>query len=225
MTPLKQGRFNFNPNSIKEIRDRLSLSQEQLAQKLGLAKTAISRWEQGKVKPDAESLAALYSVAIENRIEPMFFKESESYSKQGRSRLVVAWDFQNLSFMWTEITDRSEWIKEELAKRFPTVNYRLYKVFASPFHTVATKELSKREWRIQEYSHDIDEELDSQSWSDCNQAPKETIFVLITRDGDFADLIEALRNKGVRVYLMSPENGNQNLIKTVGEKRWIPLPN
>ena len=79
-------------------------------------------------------------------------------------------------------------------------------------------------WRIQEYSHDIDEELDSQSWSDCNQSPKDTIFVLITRDGDFTGLIEDLRNKGVRVYLMAPKDSNQNLIKAIGEKRWISFP-
>ena len=110
MTPLKPGRFVFNPTSIKEVRDKLNLSQEQLAQKMGVPKTAVSRWEQGKVKPNAESLAAIYSVAIENRFEPMFFKETESDSKQGRSRLVVAvaWDFQNLSLMWNEIPEKSE---------------------------------------------------------------------------------------------------------------------
>lgn len=224
MTPLKPGRFTFNPNSIKEVRDKLNLSQEQLAQKMGVAKTAVSRWEQGKVKPDAESLAAIYSVAMENRFEPKFFKESESNSRQGRSRLIVAWDFQNLSLMWNEIPEKSEWIKKELTRRFPTTNYALYKVFASPFHSAATNVLSKTGWRVQEYSHDIDEELDSQSWSDCNQVPKDTIFVLITRDGDFTDLIEDLRNKGVRVYLMAPDNSNQNLIKAVGEKRRIPFP-
>ena len=225
MTPKIQGKFIFDPNSIKEMRNKLGLSQEQLAQKLGVAKTAISRWEKGKVTPDADSLANIYSVAKENRLEPVFFKERESYAKQGRSRLIVAWDFQNLPFMWNQITEKNDRIKNELARRFPTINYSLYKIFASPFHSAATNELSKVGWRVQEYSHDIDEELDSQSWSDCNQAPKNTIFVLITRDGDFTDLIEDLRNKGVRVYLMAPENSSQNLVKAVGEKRWIHFPN
>lgn len=224
MAPLKQGRFVFNPESISKIRNKLGLTQEQLAQKLGVAKTAISRWEKGIVKPDADSLAAIYSVAIVNRIEPMFFKEAESHSKQGRSRLVVAWDFQNLSIAWHEVAEKGNWIKWELVKRFPTISYSLYKVFASPLYSAATDELSKIGWRKQEYSHDIDEELDSQSWSDCNQDPKDTIFVIITRDGDFVDLLQDLKVKGVRVYLMAPENSSQRLIEAVGKKGWIRLP-
>ena len=221
MAALKHGRFVFNRSSIKEVRDKLELSQEQLAQKLGIAKTAVSRWEKGPTKPDADALAAIYSVAFENGIEPSFFKPSDT--KQGRSRLIVAWDFQNLALLWNEIPKTSEWIKKELAKRFPSVSYNLYKVFASPFHSSATNVLSNEGWRVREYSHDIDEELDSQSWSDCNQALLDTIFVLISRDGDFVDLIQDLRKKGVRVYLIAPENSSQRLIETVGKRRWIPF--
>ncbi len=212
----------FNSNGIAEVRNKLGLTQEQLAQKLGVAKTAISRWEKGTVKPDAESLAAIYSVAVEKGIDPTFFKPSNT--KQGRTKLIIAWDFQNLALMWNEIPRISEWIKKDLAKKFPTVSYNLYKVFASPFHSLATNELSNQGWRVREYSHDIDEELDSQSWSDCNQAPEDTIFILITRDGDFVDLIQDLRKKGVRVYLMAPENSSLRLVEAVGKKRRIPLP-
>lgn len=110
------------------------------------------------------------------------------------------------------------------ANRFPTISYNLYKIFASPFHSIATNELRNQGWRVQEYSQDIDDELDSQSWSDCNQAPQDTIFVIITRDGDFIDLIQDLRDKGVRVYLIAPESSSQRLIEAVGRKRLIALP-
>lgn len=220
MAPLKPGPYIFTPDSISQVRSQLRLTQEQFANKLGISKTAITRWEKGTVKPDADSLAAIYSLAAASGINPEFFKPSNT--KQGRSRLIVAWDFQNLAISEYEVPAKSESLKKELAKRFPSVSYNLYKTFASPLHSFATRELANHGWRVQEYSYDIDDELYTQSWSDCNQAPQDTIFVLITRDGDFVDFIEELKNKGVRVYLMAPEHSSQHLIETVGKKRWIP---
>lgn len=224
MVPLQPSRYIFSQDSISKVRNELRLTQEQFAGKLGISKTAISRWEKGLVKPDADSLASIYSLAVENRIEPEFFKESESNVKHGRSRLVVAWDFQNLAISLIEVTEKSNLIKEYLIKRFPTISYSLYKVFSSSIHLLTTNELSKLGWRIQEFDRDIDEELDSQAWSDCNQNPEDTIFILITRDGDFVDLIGDLRNKRVRVYLMAPEHSSQRLIEAVGKKGRIPWP-
>ncbi len=221
MAPLKSGRYVFNPGSILKLRNQLRLTQQQFADKLGISKTAISRWEKGLVKPDADSLASIYSLAVEDRIESEFFKKSESHMKHGRSRLVVAWDFQNLAISSIEVSEKNNLIREYLKQRFPTISYSLYKVFSSSIHTPATDELSKLGWRIQEFDRDVDEELDSQVWSDCNQDAEDTIFILITRDGDFVDLIEDLRNKGVRVYLMAPEHSSQRLIEAVGKKGWI----
>ena len=221
MTPLRQGKFVFDPDSIKGIRDKTGLSQEELGKKIGVAKTAISRWEKGQVTPDADSLAAIYSVAKESRVEPQFFKENKSQAKPGRSRLIVSWDFQNLPLNWLDVyaSGKSKYIKEAIAQKFPEVSYSLYKLFASPIHSNVTSELVNQGWRLQEFEHDIDAELDAQSWSDCSQAPEETIFILITRDSDYVDLIEELRKRGVIVYLMAPENGSKRLFETVGE-RW-----
>ena len=224
MTPRKQGRFVFNPDSIKGIREKSGLTQGQLAQRIGVAKTAISRWEKGLVTPDAKSLAAIYSVAKEGRIEPLFFKEKEAKNKEGRSNLFVSWDYQNIPLSAYEAGEKAKRIRDELITRFPSVSHSVYKVFASSMHALATKEISKQGWRLQEFNYDIDEELDSQSWSDCNQAPKDTILVLITKDGDYVELLEELRKKGVRVYLMAPENTSQTLIEAVGKKKWICFP-
>ena len=224
MAALKPGRYVFNPQNIEAVRKKLGLTQQELANKLGVAKTAISRWEQGKVTPDADSLAAIYSQAKEGRIEPNFFKKMETTMKQGRSNLIVSWDYQNVPVSQYEASEKSKYIKDELIKRFPSVSHSISKIFASPMYSIATNEMSKQGWRIQEFEYDIDEELDTQSWSDCNQAPNDTIFVLITRDGDFVDLIEELRKKGVRVYLMAPENCSQQLIEAVGRKKWIRFP-
>lgn len=221
MTPLKTGRFIFNPDSIKGIREKAGLSQEQLAKKIGVAKTAISRWEKGMVTPDANSLAAIYSVAKEGRNEPMFFKEKEAQTKSGRSRLIVSWDFQNLPLSWIDIysSGKSRQIKDEITKQIPNMSYSLYKVFTGPIDYTVANGLDDQGWRVQEFDHNIDQELDAQSWSDCNQVPNETIFVLISKDRDYVELIDELRQKGVMVYLMAPDDGSQRLFETVG-KRW-----
>lgn len=221
MSALKKRQYTFDNNSILIIRNRLHMTQEKLAQELGVTKTAISRWEQGQVKPDAGSLAAIYSLAVENRIQPEFFKKTGAKSKEGRSRLIVAWDYQNLPIQFVDIAQRSENIKEELRKRFPTVTYTLLKVFSGPYQSSSTNVLNEHGWRIQEFNRDIDEELDTQVWSDCNQDADDTIFVLITKDGDYIDLIEELRKKGVRVYLMAPRHSSQRLIDAVGNRKVI----
>lgn len=223
MAPLKNGQYVFNPESIKIIRERLNLSQEQLAEKIGAVKAAISRWENGKVTPDADSLAAVYSVAEEGRIDTKFFKKKETNPRGGRSNLFGFWDYQNIPLSTHEVGEKAKRIRDELTKKFPSVSHSVFKVFAGSIHSLATNEISKQGWRLQEFDHDIDDELDSQSWGDCNQAPKDTIFVLITRDGDFVDLIEELRKKGVRVYLMAPQNTSSKLVEAVGKKNLIPF--
>ena len=78
-------------------------------------------------------------------------------------------------------------------------------------------------WRVWEDEDNMDEDIIDQSRSDCGAEPEGTILVLITKDGDFADMIEELRAKGVRVYLMAPRDASDDLVEAVGDKRWIPL--
>lgn len=42
---------NDFPKCIKSIRQKLGLSQEELAQKLGVSFTSVNRWENGQTKP------------------------------------------------------------------------------------------------------------------------------------------------------------------------------
>lgn len=48
---------------LRAIRDKLGLSQEQLADRLGVSFATINRWEGGTVKPQRASLAAIESLA------------------------------------------------------------------------------------------------------------------------------------------------------------------
>ncbi|MDB9315609.1 helix-turn-helix domain-containing protein [Spirulina sp. CS-785/01] len=51
---------------IKELRERLQLSQESLAQQLGVSFQTVSRWERGLAKPSRLALKVL-----QDRVEAM----------------------------------------------------------------------------------------------------------------------------------------------------------
>lgn len=61
---------------IKSIRQRLNLTQEQLAYKLGVSWTTVARWEGGKGKP-----SPLAQKAIDNLLKETNGKTSEHGSK------------------------------------------------------------------------------------------------------------------------------------------------
>ncbi|MDD5700486.1 MAG: NYN domain-containing protein [Dehalococcoidales bacterium] len=249
MAAVKKGLYEFDPNSIKVIRQKLNLKQSDMAQMLGetTTKTTISRWENGDTTPDAKSLAAIYSVAVQGGVMPEFFKNLNN--KGGRSRLIVSWDFQNWSPKNNNIKEISNLIKQTLTNRFPSATYHLYKLFTtdtpvnisnpweqwlSNMNFVTGQRsitniqdnmiLDKLGWRVYKYPQNIDDELDAQSYSDCLHSPSDTIFVLISRDGDFADLLQDLRQKGVSTYVIAPAGASQKLIEAVGQKRWIHIP-
>ena len=49
----------MNADDIKKLRHKLGLTQEQLAHKIGVAFTSISRWENGRTKPSPLAQYAL----------------------------------------------------------------------------------------------------------------------------------------------------------------------
>lgn len=71
------------PEKIQCARRRAGLSQEQLAEQLGISRQAVSKWETGEAMPDATKLAPLASalgVSIDwllSEDEPQFASEPE----------------------------------------------------------------------------------------------------------------------------------------------------
>ena len=56
------------------------------------------------------------------------------------------------------------------------------------------------------------------------QDPENTILVLCTRDGDYADLIRELEEDGVDVYIASQSMPSHKLLNAIGGNRyWIRL--
>jgi transcriptional regulator with XRE-family HTH domain len=48
-----------SPGYITTLREALGYTQKQLAEKLGIDKMTVSRWERGALRPSGESLKAL----------------------------------------------------------------------------------------------------------------------------------------------------------------------
>lgn len=56
-------------NRLAELRKKSGLSQEQLAEKLGLSRQAVSKWERAEASPDTDNLiclAKLYNVSLDD---------------------------------------------------------------------------------------------------------------------------------------------------------------
>ena len=74
MTPIKQGLYEFRRDSLIDLRNSLGINQGKMAELLNVPANTLSRWETGATVPDAESLAAFYSLAQDHgSISPSFF--------------------------------------------------------------------------------------------------------------------------------------------------------
>lgn len=227
MTPAKKGSYEFKPDSLVEIRGKLKISQAEMAKQLGVPPNTLSRWENKATVPDANSLASIYSLAKDHGLTPTFFgiRKDVKTSQKIRDRLLTMWDFWTLGLNQYQVEEAEAWIKAELAKRFSNMSVEIFKAFSHPSQSSATDKLTELGWRVWEDNSDMDEELIDQARSDAGQDPKATILVLITRDNAFVDLFKELHKKGVRIYLIAPNNTDADLIEEVGRKRWIEWEN
>ena len=227
MGPVKAGKYEYRPESLVGLREKLGLKQTKMAELIGVPPNTLSRWEIGATKPDAESLAAIYSVAVDHGISPNFFQRRRPMSKthEGRSRLVVMWDFQNIGVPAYHVPALDSWIRAETKTLCGNPPNVLFKAFASPHQSAATDQHIELGWRVFEYDEDIDDEVSLQAKSDCGHDPTDTVFVLITNDGGYADLLEELGDLGVLTYVVTPQLGqNQELVRAAGKQRWLQLP-
>ena len=228
MAPVKAGKYEFKPESLVRIREKLGIKQTKMAEMLGVPANTLSRWETGATSPDAESLAAVYSAAMDQGIIPDFFQRRRPVAKQAKapSKLLVMWDFQNSGVRANRVSALNSWVRDEMEKRFPSTSYRRFKAFSHPNQEAASDKLQELGWRVFEDDVNMDEEITNQAKSDCGQEPNDTVLVIITKDGGFKELVNASKQNGVLVYLVTPPQGHsQSLVQAVGSKNWIRLPN
>ena len=227
MASIKAGKYEYRPETLAGLRAQLALKQTKMAELLGIPANTLSRWETGATTPDAETLASIYSLAMERGITPNFFKRKRPESKPstGRSTLLVMWDFQNMSVSAQQVATLNSTITAELNVRFASASHRLFKAFARPNQSPATDALQRLGWRVWEDDEDIDEEIIAQAKSDSGHDPKDAIQVLIAQDGDYLELIKELRGHNVEVYLFTRHQGfSQRLVQAVSKKHWMKLP-
>ena len=226
MTPVKRKLYRFVPESIVELRERLGISQADLARSLGVPPNTVSRWETGATAPDASSLAAIHSVAMESGVTPSFFRKKRKQTMK-RTRLLVVWDFSNLTAQMQYLPELDAWLRAECEKRFSTTNQRVFKSFvrATPGYSLfdPTDSLENHDWDVWEESDDLHEKIIHHCKTYCGKDPSRTVLVLVARDGDYADMINELKSRGVRVHLIG-FGCSQELVNAVGENRLIKLP-
>lgn len=63
---------DFLPNNLYELRKSAGLSQEEFAEKLGVSRQAVSKWERGEAYPDTENLIVIsdmFNVTIDELLK------------------------------------------------------------------------------------------------------------------------------------------------------------
>ena len=58
--------MTWNPDRIKSLRNKLNISQEKLAQRIGVSWHTVNRWENGKRQPSPLAIQALEKLEGEN---------------------------------------------------------------------------------------------------------------------------------------------------------------
>ena len=244
--------YQFSPSALREVRERLGLSQAEIAKRLNLPVNTVSRWERGETSPDANSLAAIYSIATGAGVEPVFFRRggdmvSSTKRRQDpqkplngrrvlnrqRTRLEMAWDFQNVPLDPDEAYDAWFYMDKFLDIAFPSVDDWDLKVYISHQHNEAVKNLRYLDVNQVGYNADsrIEQEIrrfcnlpSSSVWGIAGQRydPKDTVLVLVSKDGDFAELLHEADQAGIDVYLWAPPGCSKDLLSAVRKDHIIP---
>lgn len=233
MAPVKPGTYLFRKESITELRQRLGLSQAAMAARIGVPKNTVSRWETGETTPDAQSLAAIYSLGMEVGVMATFFAPVKQKTPV-RDAALVYWDVPT-NFGWHGIEPQSASVVAEAKKRMPRDARLLFKAFVGQNDSILTNTLENLGWRVWATTSwtgftDWNEEIYDQTLSDAGQNPTGSVVFLVTADVRHVELIRELRERDVRVYLVTqqrmgllvPEVSPQ-LIEAVGKRRWIEL--
>lgn len=85
-------------NRLIELRKRRGLSQEALAQELGISRQAVSKWERAESSPDTDNLillAKLYGVSLDELLK-LNDEDVENLKKQSNSNEDKSKDTQNI---------------------------------------------------------------------------------------------------------------------------------
>ena len=142
-----------------------------------------------------------------------------------RTRLLVFWDFQNEGVGANRVQNVNDRISSAMRSRFGGASSQMFKAFGGTNQSPALDRLRQVSWRIRSINGNVDERLIAEAKSDCGQDPTGTLFVLISRDTDYAEMMSDLREQGVDVYVghLTPETPSPALRNAVGRNHVINL--
>ena len=245
--------YRFSPSALREVREHLGLSQAQIAKRLNLPTNTVSRWERGETSPDANSLAAIYSIATGAGLQPVFFRKggdmvSSTRRRQDpqkplngrrvlnrqRTRLAMMWDFQNVTLDADEAFDAWFYMHKFLHIAFPGVEEWDLKAYAPWQHYEAVRNL--RYLDVSHVGYNADSQIEQDVRRFCRlpgpggwrwgqpqgQDPRDTVLILVSKDGDFADLLDEADQAGIDVYIWAPPGCSSDLVGSVRKDHMIP---
>ena len=226
--------FSFQAAVLVGLRRELSLSQAQLAELLDIPINTLSRWERGSNVPDANALAALFSIAKERGITPEFFKERRDTMNKSRKweNRIVDWDFQNLGIGAEDI----EGVWDELGQYMDLLcGSQAYDVLYAYVpqaiggmwgvqYSAQGKALQNAGFNVVSCPFDADSHImdDGRAAFRDSFKPRESIYVLISDDGDYAEYLKELRSSGVETFVHGTNECAKRLRAVVGSDRFIP---
>ena len=223
MTPAKQGAYRFRKESIAEMRQTLGLSQSAMAAMLDLPKNTVSRWERGETTPDAESLAAVYSLGMERGVTANFFVPVKQKAADQEAALVY-WDMQTLVPAGVAAVDSLDSvIRAAVKQRAQPAGRSLFKAFSHAVHSAMTDRMEELGWRVWEDDVEWTQDIRHHALSHAGHNPERSVVFLITMDKDYVELVGQLRSEKARVYLFALPSAPPELIAAVGRRRWIEL--
>ena len=225
MVPIKQEyyEYRFDPSVLRVVRTKLNLSQAKLAEMLDVPPNTLSRWETGATAPDARALAAIYSIAKNKDIAPVFFKkQGESRLRKQKTKMLLAWDFQNVGMDAKDTNEEWEYMIKYLNLFHPDSRaYRILRAYSSPTQQNAAEILGKLKFDVREGYFDADSQLIRDSWGDCENSPEKWEFILVADDGDYTQMLKDLQASGVDTYLWASEECSERLRNAVKNDHFV----
>ena len=227
--------FVFQAAVLVELRRELNLSQAQLAELLDIPINTLSRWERGSNVPDANALAALFSIAKERGITPEFFKERSgaimNKSRKWENR-IVDWDFQNLGVDAEDIEEISDELEQYMNLLCGSQANNVFYAYVplgiggrwGVEHSPQGKALQSAGFTMVSCPSDADRHIigDGRAAFRDSFRPRESVYVLISDDGDYADYLKELKSAGVETFVHGTNECAKRLRAVVGSDHFIP---
>ena len=226
MAPIRPDHYSFafQPETLEELRKQLGLTQAALAELLEIPVNTVSRWERGANTPDANALAAIFSIAKDSGITPQFFTRRAGLmeTQNQRTKLLFPWDFQNRGLDASEVETEWPYMRKYIDLLFPRSRAsRQFWAYTAPHQYQAAAKLEQLKFEVYTSHFDADSQLVQDVKEECQKRPTRTILILAADDGNYAELLRTEREAGVDVYIWGTDRCSDRLRRTLADGHFI----